>query len=53
MFVMQVQSGAHPSVKDISAVRGVFSGQPLGLTGMDSGHMVRIFGVYFRVGLCL
>nr|XP_046197978.1 LETM1 domain-containing protein 1-like [Oncorhynchus gorbuscha] len=38
-LISKVQSGAHPSVKDISAVRGVFSGQPLGLTGMDSGHM--------------
>lgn len=38
-LISKVQSGSHPSVKDISAVRGVFSGQPLGLTGMDSVHM--------------
>ncbi|XP_046882108.1 LETM1 domain-containing protein 1-like isoform X1 [Hypomesus transpacificus] len=35
----KVQSGAHPSVKDINAVRSVFSGHPLGITAMDSGHM--------------
>ncbi|XP_045068647.1 LETM1 domain-containing protein 1-like [Coregonus clupeaformis] len=38
-LISKVQSGAHPSVKDINAVRDVFSGQPLGLTGMDSGQM--------------
>ncbi|KAM6980776.1 LETM1 domain-containing protein 1 [Aplochiton taeniatus] len=35
----KVQSGAHPCVEDINAVRGVFSENPLGIAAMDSGHM--------------
>ncbi|KAK6319380.1 hypothetical protein J4Q44_G00105910 [Coregonus suidteri] len=34
--------GAHPSVKDINAVRCMFSGQPLGISGMASGHMAAV-----------
>lgn len=35
----KVQSGAHPSVNDINAVRGAFSEHPLGISAMDSGYM--------------
>ncbi|KAL0978224.1 hypothetical protein UPYG_G00167680 [Umbra pygmaea] len=38
-LISKVQSGTHPSVKDIEVVRGVFSGKPLGMSAMDSGHM--------------
>ncbi|XP_010879720.2 LETM1 domain-containing protein 1-like [Esox lucius] len=38
-LISKVQSGTHPSVKDIHDVRGVFSGQPLGISAMDTGHM--------------
>lgn len=36
----QVQSGQRPAVSEILAVRGLFSGPPLGMKGMGVDHMV-------------
>ncbi|KAJ7999534.1 hypothetical protein DPEC_G00195420 [Dallia pectoralis] len=38
-LINKMQSGTHPSVTDLHAVRDVFSGIPLGLSDMDWGHM--------------
>ncbi|KAJ8390493.1 hypothetical protein AAFF_G00102900 [Aldrovandia affinis] len=35
----KVQNGAHPSVTEIQALRGLFSGPPLGLKRLDPNHM--------------
>ncbi|XP_036390337.1 LETM1 domain-containing protein 1 [Megalops cyprinoides] len=35
----KVQNGAHPSVSEIQAVRGLFSGPPLGMKRLDTDHM--------------
>lgn len=42
MFALlpQVQSGAHPVVSDLHAVRTLFSGPPLGIRRMDADQMV-------------
>ncbi|XP_069035122.1 LETM1 domain-containing protein 1 isoform X3 [Lepisosteus oculatus] len=35
----KVQSGAHPSVSEIQAVRRLFAGPPLGMNRLDAEHM--------------
>ncbi|XP_066527350.1 LETM1 domain-containing protein 1-like isoform X2 [Hoplias malabaricus] len=35
----KIQSGAHPSVSELSAVREVFSGPPLGVQSLEPGHL--------------
>lgn len=37
---LQVQSGQNPQVSDILAVRGLFSGRPLGIRWMGVNQMV-------------
>jgi len=40
MCVLQVQSGTHPKAADVSAVRELFCGPPLGVTWMTTEHKV-------------
>lgn len=43
---IQVQSGAHPVVSDLHAVRTLFSGPPLGIRRMAADQMVSLLICY-------
>ncbi|XP_023690769.1 LETM1 domain-containing protein 1 [Paramormyrops kingsleyae] len=43
----KVQSGAQPSVPEIQAVKGLFSGPPLGMKRLDADHMRLLCPLFF------
>uniref|UniRef100_A0A6Q2X877 Letm1 RBD domain-containing protein n=1 Tax=Esox lucius TaxID=8010 RepID=A0A6Q2X877_ESOLU len=43
----KMQSGVHPNISDIQAIRNLFSGPPLGIKRMNANHMRHLCPLFF------